>query len=43
MMDLLRERKYLQFLALIAIFILMCMLIPATDGNWLWRLRLVVN
>jgi len=38
MMDLLRERKYLQFLLLIVIFILMCMLIPATDGNWLWRL-----
>lgn len=38
MIELLQERKYLQFLLLIATFLLMCMLIPATDGNWLWRL-----
>ena len=37
MMELLRERKSLQFLLLIVIFLLMCKLIPATDGNWLWR------
>lgn len=38
MIDLFRERKYLQFLLLIVVFILMCMFIPATDGSWLWRL-----
>jgi len=38
MMELLRERKYLQFMLLIVVFILMCMLVPATDGNLLWRL-----
>jgi len=37
-MDLIRERKYLQFLLLIVVFVLMCMFIPATDGSWLWRL-----
>ena len=38
MMDMLREHKYLQFLLLIAVFILMCMFVPVTDGSWLWRL-----
>lgn len=38
MIDLLRERKYLQFLLLIVVFLLMCLLLPATDGSWLWRL-----
>ncbi len=38
MIELLRERKYLQFLLLIVVFLLMCMFIPATDGSWLWRL-----
>lgn len=37
MIELLRNAKYLQFLLLIMIFILMCMFIPAIDGNWLWR------
>ena len=37
MIELFRERKYLQFLLLIVVFILMCMFIPAIDGNWLWR------
>jgi len=38
MIDLFKERKYLQFLLLIVVFILMCLFIPATDGSWLWRL-----
>ena len=38
MMELLREQKYLQFMLLIAVFLLMCMFVPATDGSWLWRL-----
>jgi len=38
MIDLFRERKYLQFLLLIIVFILMCMFIAPTDGSWLWRL-----
>jgi len=38
MMELLQERKYLQFLLLIIVFLLLCMLVPATEGNWLWRL-----
>jgi len=38
MMNMLRERKYLQFLLLIIVFLLMCMFVPATDGSWLWRL-----
>lgn len=38
MIELIRERKFLQFLLLIVVFILMCLFIPATDGSWLWRL-----
>lgn len=38
MIELLRERKPLQFLLLIVVFILMCMFIAPSDGNWLWRL-----
>jgi len=43
MMDAFRNKaflnsKFLQFLLLIAVFIALCILVPATDGNWLWRL-----
>ncbi len=38
MIEALASRKYLQFLLLIAIFLLLCLLIPESDGNWLWRL-----
>lgn len=38
MMELLRERKYLQFILLIIVFLLMCMFVPATEGSVLWRL-----
>lgn len=38
MIELIRERKYLQFLLLLIVFLLMCMLITPSDGSWLWRL-----
>ncbi len=38
MIELLKERKYLQFLLLLVVFLLMCMLITPSDGSWLWRL-----
>lgn len=37
-MDALRSRKYLQFILLLAVFALMCILIKPSDSNWLWRL-----
>ncbi len=37
-MDTLRENKFLQFLVLLAIFIVLCMIIPESEGNPLWRL-----
>ncbi len=37
MMQVLQKNKFLQFLLLIVVFILLCMFIPATEGNWLWR------
>ena len=38
MMEVLQQRKYLQFILLIAVFLLLCMFIAPSDGNWLWRL-----
>ena len=38
MMEMLQQRKFLQFILLIAVFLLLCMLIAPSDGNWLWRL-----
>ena len=38
MMEMLQQRKYLQFILLIAVFLLLCMFIAPSDGNWLWRL-----
>jgi len=38
MMGAIQNNKFLQFLLLIVVFILLCMLVPATDGSWLWRL-----
>lgn len=38
MIESLRDRKLLQFLLLIVIFLLLNQFVPQTDGNWLWRL-----
>jgi glycine betaine/proline transport system permease protein len=38
MIELLKQSKPMQFLLLIGVFLLMCMLITPTDGSWLWRL-----
>ncbi len=38
MMATLRENKFLQLVLLIVVFLLMYTFIPATEGNWLWRL-----
>ncbi|MGB1310817.1 MAG: ABC transporter permease [Leucothrix sp.] len=38
MLDALKERKSLQFLLLLAVFLLLCMVVPQSDANWLWRL-----
>lgn len=38
MIEVIRERRTLQFLILITVFLLLCFLIAPADGNWLWRL-----
>ena len=37
-MDTLRENKFLQFLVLLGIFLVLYHIIPQSEGNWLWRL-----
>ncbi len=37
MMATLQKSKPLQLLLLIVVFILLCLLVPANEGNWLWR------
>ena len=34
----LRERKSLQFLLLLIVFTILCMVVPPSEANWLWRL-----
>jgi len=38
MMATFRQSRTLQFVLLIAVFLLLCAVIPANDGNYLWRL-----
>ena len=38
MINAIRERKFLQFLLLILVFLVLYHLIPKSDNNWLWRL-----
>ncbi len=43
MMEALKARKYLQFLLLIAVFLLMYFFIPRSESNLLWRLPPLLN
>ena len=38
MIEVLREKKYLQFILLLIVFALLCIIIKPSDGNILWRL-----
>ncbi len=38
MLATLQQRKSLQFLLLLVVFLLLCMIVPQSDANWLWRL-----
>ncbi|MGD2172883.1 MAG: ABC transporter permease subunit [Gammaproteobacteria bacterium] len=38
MIDALRQKKSLQFALLVVVFLILCAVIPQSDGNWLWRL-----
>ena len=38
MIEALREKKFLQFILLVAVFLVLCAVIVPADGNWLWRL-----
>ncbi len=38
MIEALQEKKYLQFILLLIIFIFLCKVIAPSDTNWLWRL-----
>jgi glycine betaine/proline transport system permease protein len=34
----LRQKKYLQFILLLVVFLLLCAIVSPSEGNWLWRL-----
>jgi len=36
--DAFRQKKYLQFILLLLVFLLLCAIITPSEGNWLWRL-----
>jgi len=38
MLAAIQQRKSLQFLLLLIVFILLCLFVPSTEGNYLWRL-----
>ena len=38
MIEALQQKKYLQFILLLVIFALMCVLITPSESNWFWRL-----
>lgn len=38
MLAALQQRKSLQFLLLLVVFIVLCLVVPQSDANWLWRL-----
>ncbi|MDH3761769.1 MAG: ABC transporter permease subunit [Gammaproteobacteria bacterium] len=38
MIEALRQKKYLQFVLLLIIFLLLCIIITPSEGNWFWRL-----
>ena len=38
MIEALRTRKYLQFILLVIVFLLLCAVVTPSEGNWLWRL-----
>ena len=38
MIEALRQKKHLQFALLLVFFILLCVIITPSEGNWFWRL-----
>ncbi len=38
MIETLKQKKHLQFILLVVIFVLLCVFITPTEGNWFWRL-----
>jgi glycine betaine/proline transport system permease protein len=38
MIEALRQKKYLQFVLLVIVFLLLCALVTPSEGNWFWRL-----
>jgi glycine betaine/proline transport system permease protein len=38
MIEILGQRKYLQFILLVLVFLLLCVLVTPSEGNWFWRL-----
>jgi hypothetical protein len=37
MIEALRQKKHLQFVLLLVIFVLLCVIITPSEGNWFWR------
>jgi len=38
MIETFRQKKYLQFVLLVVVFIFLCLVISPSEGNWFWRL-----
>jgi glycine betaine/proline transport system permease protein len=43
MIEALRQKKYLQFVLLLIVFIVLCIIITPSEGNWLWRLPALIR
>ena len=38
MIESIRQKKHLQFILLVVVFLLLCLIITPSEGNWFWRL-----
>ena len=38
MIEAIKQKKYLQFVLLLIVFVILCIAISPSEGNWLWRL-----
>ena len=38
MIESLQQKKHLQFVLLVVVFLILCVVITPSEGNWFWRL-----
>ncbi len=43
MIEALQQKKYLQFILLIILFLILCSIITPSEGNWFWRLPPLIS